>query len=80
MRLSIDFDCLRYGECTGFEDAKGEPGMELTLRKSSDMGVFFGMTVGFLLIARETDEAGFGVETWGNGGDELGPFEPVTLF
>lgn len=48
---SSDFDDLRYGEWMGLA---GEPVMELTLRKSSDMGVFLGMTE----EEREIDEGG----------------------
>ena len=39
------FDAFAYGEYVGRGEANGEPGLEFTLRMSSDIGVFsFGIT------------------------------------
>lgn len=39
MRRKALREDLRYGECVGLPEANGDPGIELTFLRSSDMGV-----------------------------------------
>jgi hypothetical protein len=43
MRRSIDFEDFSKGVCVRRVDENGDPGIELTLRSSSDIGTFLGM-------------------------------------
>lgn len=61
MRRKADFEAFMYGECVGRCDANGEPGRELTLRRSSDIGtlLFLGMIEDVRLADEEDDEGMF---------------------